>query len=499
MIELRHLTKQFDGAETASVRDFDLTIADGEFMVLIGESGCGKTTTLNMINRLVDPSDGQILIDGEDALTIEPVALRRRMGFVFQAIGLFPHLTVAENVAITPRLLNWAPDEIAGRVDELLDLMRLDPEQYRDRFPAELSGGQRQRVGLARALAARPKIMLMDEPFGALDPLTRDDLSADYRAVHEQLGLTTILVTHDMTEAFLLADRVAVMRDGRAGRRLGRPHELLAAPADDFVKTLVETPRRRARLLAKAHGNGRSVMSGTESMIAAAFANLPNYLGQHVLLSVSSIALGLLISLPLAISASRIAWLRGPVLGVASVIQTIPSLALLALFYPLLLAISTFTEDAFGAGFRALGFLPALLALTLYSMLPVLRNTITGLIGIDPAILMAARGVGMTPRQSMFLVELPLAAPVIMAGIRTAAVWVIGTATLSTPVGQTSLGNYIFTGLQTENWVFVLFGCFAAAILALVDRPLAGAGRNPACAAALASAGHWRRRRARFL
>ena len=215
-------------------------------------------------------------------------------------------------------------------------------------------------------------------------------------------------------------------------------------------------------------------MTGTQSMIAAAFANLPNYLGQHVLLSVSSLVLGLLISLPLAISASRVAWLRGPVLGVASIIQTIPSLALLALFYPLLLVISTFTEDVFGAGFRALGFLPALLALALYSMLPVLRNTITALVGTDPAILMAARGVGMTPRQSMFLVELPLAAPIIMAGIRTSAVWVIGTATLSTPVGQTSLGNYIFTGLQTENWIFVLFGCFAAAILALViDRLLA--------------------------
>lgn len=212
-------------------------------------------------------------------------------------------------------------------------------------------------------------------------------------------------------------------------------------------------------------------MSG---MIAAAFANLPDYLGQHVLISVSALVLGLAISLPLAILASRIAWLKGPALGAASVIQTIPSLALLALFYPLLLAFSAFTENVFGAGFRALGFLPALLALTLYSMLPVLRNTITALAGTDPAILTAARGVGMTQRQSLFLVELPLAAPVIMAGVRTAAVWVIGTATLSTPVGQTSLGNYIFTGLQTENWVSVSFGCAAAAGLALlIDRLLA--------------------------
>ncbi|HUO97305.1 MAG TPA: ABC transporter permease/substrate-binding protein [Rhizomicrobium sp.] len=205
-----------------------------------------------------------------------------------------------------------------------------------------------------------------------------------------------------------------------------------------------------------------------------ALARLPSYLGQHVLLSVSAILLGLGISLPLALASARSRRLRGPLLSFASVVQTVPGLALLALFYPLLLALSAFTRSAFGISFGALGFLPALLALTLYSMLPVLRNTIAGLDGIDPAIRMAARGVGMTGWQSMWMVELPLAAPVIIAGIRTAAVWVIGTATLSTPVGQTSLGNYIFTGLQTENWVFVLFGCVAAAALALtIDRLLA--------------------------
>jgi osmoprotectant transport system permease protein len=205
-----------------------------------------------------------------------------------------------------------------------------------------------------------------------------------------------------------------------------------------------------------------------------AWANLPDFLSWHVLLSVSALALGLLISLPLAILAARARWLRGTVLGFASIIQTIPGLALLALFFPVLLIISNFTQATFGFGFRALGFLPALLALTLYSMLPVLRNTITALAGIERGVKMAARGVGMTPWQSLTMVELPLAAPIIMAGIRTAAVWVIGTATLATPIGQTSLGNYIFTGLQTENWVFVLFGVVSAAGLAIViDRLLA--------------------------
>jgi len=208
--------------------------------------------------------------------------------------------------------------------------------------------------------------------------------------------------------------------------------------------------------------------------IAQAFARLPDYLGGHVLISSTALALGIAISLPLAFAALRRPALRGTLLAVASIIQTIPGLALLALFYPLLLALAALCEQIFGVGFSALGFLPSVLALTLYSMLPVLRNTVTGLDGIDPAIREAAAGVGMTPRQSLWMVEVPLALPVIMAGIRTAAVWVIGTATLSTPIGQTSLGNYIFTGLQTQNWVFVLFGCVAAAVLALaVDQLLA--------------------------
>jgi osmoprotectant transport system permease protein len=208
--------------------------------------------------------------------------------------------------------------------------------------------------------------------------------------------------------------------------------------------------------------------------LAAAFALLPEYLGWHVLLSFSALALGVAISLPLAVAASRSPRLRWPVLAGASLIQTIPSLALLALFYPLLLAVSTLSKATFGHGFSALGFLPSLLALTLYSMLPILRNAAAGILGVDAAIKEAADGVGMTSRQRLFQVELPLAAPVIMAGVRTAAVWTIGAATLSTPVGQTSLGNYIFAGLQTENWVYVLFGCAASAVLALAADQLLG-------------------------
>jgi osmoprotectant transport system permease protein len=211
-----------------------------------------------------------------------------------------------------------------------------------------------------------------------------------------------------------------------------------------------------------------------DARLADAWSRLPDYLGSHVLVSLTALAIGLGISLPIAVASRRRPLLRGVLLGAASVVQTIPGLALLALFYPLLLAIAALSERAFGKGFSALGFLPAVLALALYSMLPVLRNTVAGLNGVDARLSEAARVVGVRPWQLLRDIEIPLALPVIMAGIRTSAVWVIGTATLATPIGQTSLGNYIFTGLQTQNWVFVIFGCFAAALLALaVDQLLA--------------------------
>jgi osmoprotectant transport system ATP-binding protein len=251
MIALDRVSMSYAGASAPAVRDISLAVPKGTFFVLIGESGCGKTTTLHLMNRLIEPDAGRILVDGTDVQTVDPVRLRRGMGFIFQAIGLFPHLTVAENVGITPRLLGWPKPRIDARIDELLELVRLPVTAYRDRLPASLSGGQRQRVGLARALAARPSIMLMDEPFGALDPLTRDDLSAEYRTIHDSLGLTTVLVTHDMTEALLLADQITVMREGRIVQT-GTPAELLDAPADDFVRDLIESPRRRAARLAQA-------------------------------------------------------------------------------------------------------------------------------------------------------------------------------------------------------------------------------------------------------
>lgn len=247
LIAYAHVGKSFNGGRLKAVDDVSLDVAEGEFLAVVGGSGSGKTTLLRLANRLIDADEGQITVEGEDVRAVDPVRLRRRIGYVFQSGGLFPHMTVADNVGITPKLLGTPAAEISTRVEELLDLVRLNDGEHRDRLPHELSGGQRQRVGVARALAARPRIVLMDEPFGALDPLTRSGLGEDYRALHDKLGLTTVMITHDMAEAILLADRVAVMRSGKL-LALGTPAEL-ADNHDAYVGELLDTPRRQAERL----------------------------------------------------------------------------------------------------------------------------------------------------------------------------------------------------------------------------------------------------------
>ncbi|RYX98828.1 MAG: ABC transporter ATP-binding protein [Bradyrhizobiaceae bacterium] len=247
VISFSHVTKRFDNHRVTAVDDVSLDVAAGEFLAVVGGSGSGKTTLLRLANRLIVPDGGQVHVAGENVANADPIALRRRIGYVVQSGGLFPHMTIADNIGITPRLMGTPAGDITARIDELLDLVQLDRNAYRDRFPHELSGGQRQRVGVARALAARPKIVLMDEPFGALDPLTRDALGDEYLALHRKLGLTTVMITHDMTEAILLADRIAVMQSGRL-IAVGTPAEL-SGSKDAYVNELLGTPRRQAARL----------------------------------------------------------------------------------------------------------------------------------------------------------------------------------------------------------------------------------------------------------
>jgi osmoprotectant transport system ATP-binding protein len=247
-ISFHDVSKSYDDGRVTVLDRVSLSVAAREFLVVVGPSGSGKTTLLRLVNRLVDPSAGRVQVDGQDVQTVDAVMLRRRIGYVFQGVGLFPHMTVAENIAITPKLLGWDEPRMAARVDELIDLVRLDRARHRDRFPSQLSGGEGQRVGVARALAAKPHIVLMDEPFGALDPLTRDALGQDYRRLHDELGLTTVMITHDTLEAVLLADRIAIVRAGRIVAE-GTPHTLMNDEQDDYVRELMATPRRQAERL----------------------------------------------------------------------------------------------------------------------------------------------------------------------------------------------------------------------------------------------------------
>ena len=252
MIEVQDVTHRY--GERLAVDGVSFRVEARELVALVGASGSGKTTTLKMINRLVAPSAGRVLVEGEDVATLETHGLRRRIGYVFQGIGLFPHMSVGENVGVPLRLAGWTKDRARARVRELLELVQLDPE-LTPRQPSELSGGQQQRVGVARALAVSPRVMLLDEPFGALDPLTRDRLQQSFVELRRRLDLTAVLVTHDMAEALLLADRVGVMHAGRLVQ-IGTPAELLRAPADDHVASLLETPRRQARRLDDLLGAG---------------------------------------------------------------------------------------------------------------------------------------------------------------------------------------------------------------------------------------------------
>jgi len=254
-IEFRHVTKRYPGRRQAAVNDLSFTIPAGEICVLVGPSGAGKTTAMKMVNRLIDVTEGEILIDGRDVTRMDQTELRRGIGYVIQQVGLFPHMSVADNVATVPRLLGWDRARVRARVKELLEVVGLDPDEDGGRYPAQLSGGQRQRVGLARALAADPPVMLMDEPFGALDPITRERLQNEFLRLHRQLRKTVIFVTHDIDEAIKMGDKIAILREGGVLAQYDSPVEILTHPADEFVAQFVGADRALKRLALSSVGD----------------------------------------------------------------------------------------------------------------------------------------------------------------------------------------------------------------------------------------------------
>ena len=239
LIRLENVTKQYAGTEEPAVNNLTMDVVRGEVLVLVGPSGCGKSTTLRLINRLIEPSSGSLYLDGEDVTNMNPSLLRRKIGYVIQQVGLFPHRTIAENIATVPKLLGWDKKRIDERVDELLDIVSMDPNTYRERYPKELSGGQAQRVGVARALAADPDVLLMDEPFGAIDPITRDRLQNEFLRLQQDLKKTIVFVTHDIDEAIKMGNRIAILREGSEIAQLDTPEAILAEPADEFVENFL--------------------------------------------------------------------------------------------------------------------------------------------------------------------------------------------------------------------------------------------------------------------
>jgi osmoprotectant transport system ATP-binding protein len=269
MIEIAALTKRFPGTAHPAVDRLTLTVPEGAVCVLIGPSGCGKTTTMRIINRMIEPDEGTVIVNGRNVMEIDPVTLRRHIGYVIQQIGLFPHWSIADNVATVPKLLGWDERRVAARVDELLALVGMDPDTYRSRFPRELSGGQKQRVGVARALAADPPVMLMDEPFGAIDPITRTRLQDEFLRILHALRKTIVFVTHDIDEAIRMGDRIAILKDG-ALVQYDTPEAILAAPADSFVEAFVGADRALKRLAlipASAAADTSATPSATTAVI----------------------------------------------------------------------------------------------------------------------------------------------------------------------------------------------------------------------------------------
>ncbi|GLY37739.1 hypothetical protein Amsp01_037630 [Amycolatopsis sp. NBRC 101858] len=559
-IELREVSKLYPGQARPAVDRLTLRIPAGEIVVLTGPSGCGKTTTMRMINRLVEPTSGAITIGGTDVTALDVDEHRRHTGYVIQQIGLFPHLRVDANIAVVPRVLGWTRRRVAARVRELLDVVGLTRDHGR-RYPRELSGGQQQRVGVARAMAADPPVMLMDEPFGSTDPITRARLQDEFLRLQREVRKTIVFVTHDFDEALKLGDRIAVLRPRSEIAQYDTPQAILAAPADDYVASFAGSQRNLKRLalipvsqlelgppedglpsvpreatlrdaLDTMVRTGRTAVAVTEAGRAVGVCDLPRLvtalrpaeageapaplsapapdsvtpsrqprrrrlgllvrpvlialallalfllvraqpldsieqrylnageifteLGAHLRLTLISTVCTLAIALPLGVLLTRpgARWVRPVGLGLGNLGQAIPSIGLVVL---LALWVGTGTGTAVAA-------------LVVYATLPVLRNTMVGLDGVDPTLVDAARGMGMTKTAILWRIELPLAVPVILAGIRTALVLTVASATLATFIDGGGLGGGLVAGIGLYRPILSLtFGIVVAALALFAD------------------------------
>ena len=445
VIEFRDVSYRVAGTQVLS--GFNLQVQRGETLVLLGRSGSGKTTSLKLVNRLLSPTSGEIRVKGRSNGEGDVIRLRRSIGYVIQDVGLFPHFTIERNIGLVPKIEGWHQDRIRTRVQELLQMVGLAPE-IASRYPHQLSGGQRQRVGVARALAADPEILLMDEPFGALDPLTRDELQREFLSLQQRLSKTVVFVTHDLREALRLGSRIALMEAGRLVTVLA-PREFLRSP-DPLASAYV-------RAFGEGVGVGcksRHVMN-VFRFIQQNHDQVLELTLEHLRLVGFSTLFAMLIGIPLGIAIAHRPRFNKPVLASANIIQTIPSLAL----FGFLLPVPWLGERADRL---------AILALTLYALLPIIRNTYTGIRGVDPAVVEAGRGMGLTESQLLFQVELPLAVSVILSGVRVAVVISVGLATIAAAIGAGGLGEFIFRGLAMVDDRVILAGAIPAALLALV-------------------------------
>src|SRR3954447_23856121 len=498
-----HVTKRYGGSDRPAVDDLSLTIPAGEICVLIGPSGGGKTTAMKLVNRLITLTDGDITIDGTSVMKMDPVELRRGIGYVIQQIGLFPHMTIEANVATVPKLVGWDKARTRERARELLDLVGLDSGEYATRYPAQLSGGQRQRVGLARAMAADPPLMLMDEPFGAIDPITRERLQNDFLRLHREVRKTVIFVTHDIDEAIKMGDRICILRQGGKLAQYDTPEAILASPADEFVadfvgadrglkrlglRTLADVTladsagpngqrpeaasdmtlrdalslmltegstelavrdadgdargypppgarpprrrRRRARLppprgaqppARRGQRRGGSMSALAAVPVAQSGPVIPNFgrgddcirnngkfclhwfldnfdsrflprVGEHLKMTAIAIVIGFVLAFGAALIAHRHPRFELPFANVAALFYTVPSIAFFQIMVPI----------------TGIGWTSIEIALVSYTLLILFRNILTGLRGVPEDVKEAAEGMGLTPRQTLYRVELPL-------------------------------------------------------------------------------------------